>query len=164
MVNYIEIRTNDPITQEYDKYIEKLYSRNAKPWKISKDAGVVFVNGDKKIYYKWSDVRDDVKRWKILKRTYFNTTLTLDEQIWQSFKSIGTDIWDIPENKETYGIHTADDHYLDWDSFKNLVENGQYEETAERIDFVSKYEDSGNDTPESKESAVSQEPDWYESI
>lgn len=161
MLSYIEVRTNKPIIQEYDDYINGLFSRKSKPWKMSKDEGIVFINGNQKVYYKWSDVKDDVKRLSILKRTYLHTNLTLDEQIWQSFKSIGSDIWD---DQDTYGIHTVDDYYLDWDSFKDMVENGQYEETPERINFMLQFDDIENMPKNEISISQSSEDNWYESI
>jgi hypothetical protein len=161
ITKYIEIRTNKQILEEYDAYIEGLYERKTKPWLMSKDEGITIINGNDRACYTWTDVKEDVKRLKILKRKYYQSPLTLDEQIWQSFKSIGIDIWDM--HKDTYGIQTVDDNKLDWNSFKELVENASFIETPERIAFIQQFEqefESGIEKNENMEC----ETDWYEEI
>lgn len=165
ITNYIETRTNNPILEEYDAYIQGLYERGSKPWMMSKAEGVVFINGNSKVHYSWNDIKEDVNRLKILKRTYYKTNFTLDEQIWQSFKCIGIDIWD-SDGKDTYGIQTIDDHYLDWNCFKEMVENGQFEETKERSEYMSNFENESPLILESsgKDEIVDSEENWYEPI
>lgn len=166
---YIEVITTKSIQEEYDSYIEGLYIRKSKPWLISKDTGILFINGDKRISFTWNEVKEDVRRLKIIKRTYYKSPYTLDEQIWQSFKNIGMDIWD-SDGKGTYGISTIDGYSLDWDSFKELVENGQYEETPDRIliltEFDKLYENSEIQKLAKNEVINSEDTDqnWYEPI
>ena len=163
---YIEVITNKPIQEEYNSYIEGLYARKSKPWLMSKDTGILFINSDKRASFTWDDVREDVQRLKILKRVYYKSQYTLDEQIWQSFKNVGIDIWD-SDGKGTYGISTTDGYSLDWESFKDLVENGQFEETPDRISLLAKF-----DQPEISQNLVKNEVfdsedtelNWYESI
>lgn len=163
---YIEVITTKPIQEEYDSYIDGLYTRKSKPWLISKDTGILFINGNKRISFTWEDVKEDVQRLKILKRTYYKSQFTLDEQIWQSFKNVGMDIWDL-EGKGTYGISTTDGYSLDWESFKDMVENGQYEETPERISELSEF-DTPETIPSLEKTEVLNSEDtefnWYEPI
>lgn len=162
LTKYIQIETKKPILEEYDAYIEGLYARKSKPWLISKDDGIVIVNGTKSIQYTWDTVKDDVNRLKILKRKYYQSTKTLDEEIWQSFICLGQDIWEI--NSDTYGIITTDGYKLNWESFELMVCNEQYESTPERQIYIQKFEAENADNQIVEQIPSENTEDWYESI
>lgn len=159
----LNIPENQTIQQAYDDYINGLYERKAKPWIVFQSnmsvKGILLSKNGNLIKYSWNDVKDDVSRQKILKRKYYESPITLDAQIWQSFICLGQDIWELEETKNTYGIHTIDDQLLDWDSFKLLVLEGCYEETTERIQYMKTHESLEN-TQESTKEPI--ECDWFE--
>lgn len=156
--NFVEIRVEGSIQDAYDKYLDGIYQRNSKPWKFN-TPGIILTNDKFSVHYTWDIIKEDIKRIKILNRKYFKVELSLDEQIWTSFRTIGIDLWDLNETKGTYGIQTSDGFQLDWDTFKELVENGQFEETPERLTQIKQFEE--NVVIESSDSF---ESDLYESI
>lgn len=154
--NYTKLVTDRNIYEEYDSYINGLYDRKSKPWLISKTDGIEIINGTRSICYSWKTIQEDVKGLKILKRRYYKSQLTLDDQIWQSFICLGQDIWELEDAIDTYGITTIDGYTMDWESYKNMVFEGLYEVTTERIEHLKPYEEEVVDN--------TIDGTWYESI